>query len=130
MISASLTTIAAYRGRSRHAVPASSVASLLLALVVALLATITPAFPLRALAVAPTPTAYLPTRAQAAPMRRPVRHFPRHRDVLGDHGLPIADTLNPSDLRVACEKCDSEKVELSYPESLCSRCEHRISKDD
>ena len=59
MISASFTTVAAYGSRSRHVVAASWVPPLLLALAIAFLTTLAPALP-RALAVAPTPSVYLP----------------------------------------------------------------------
>ena len=31
---------------------------------------------------------------------------------------------------LCCEECESENIEVSYPEDFCSGCEHRISKDD
>jgi len=44
--------------------------------------------------------------------------------------VPVYSDARGDTHKLACERCDSENLELSYPESVCSRCSHKISKND
>jgi len=44
--------------------------------------------------------------------------------------VPVYSDARGDSYRLCCEECESENIEVSYPEAFCSGCEHRISKDD
>lgn len=44
--------------------------------------------------------------------------------------VPVYSDARGDSYRLACEECESENLEVSYPESLCSACSYRESKDD